>query len=102
VPARRRPARPVEIVLTEEDLAAIQRASAVDVGGRAAEGEEPAAVPAAAAAPAAGAPADAYEPIGSRVWRFDGQAPGAVGETIRRILAATTLPRRKRRDGGEE
>lgn len=92
---RRRADRPpeplVDIVLTEEDLAAIIRET---VGSR------PPASGAAGApgfAPPSPTPADRAFGLGVR-------SPGAVGDAIRRILEATTLDRgrRMRLPGGGE
>jgi hypothetical protein len=81
---RKRPAAPVEIVLSEEDLAAIIRET---VAGLAAGGG---AVPAPAPAPPAPAPPP------DRAWSLGVRSPGAVGDAIRMILDATTLDRGKR------
>ena len=98
---RRRTARPVEIVLTEEDLAAIIRETVGPVPKppspagpppevRGPRGE-PFAIPAGVAT---GGPADApFSPIGDAVWRLGVRSPGAVGDAIRMILEATTLDR---------
>ncbi len=84
---RRRIDPPVDIVLTEEDLAAIIRET---VGG------PPAAV-AAPAPPGAGFSLPAPQPTGAdRAWSLGVRSPGAVGDAIRRILEATTLDRGRR------
>lgn len=83
----RRSDPPVDIVLTEEDLAVIIRESGE---GRAAGGWSFAAGP-----PAAPSPSPLPAP-GERAWNIGASSPGAVGEAIRMILDATTLGRGKR------
>jgi hypothetical protein len=93
----------VEIVLTEDDLAAIIAESSRNARAPAPkdlpwEGED-------RPAPGAGTPglafappedaSGAYSPIADAVWRQGVARPGALDEAIRRILDATTLkPRR--------
>ena len=91
-------ARPVEIVLTEEDLAAIIRETSGGGGGRASGGSP---WPEGGSGIAGSFPALAepvplpssggYAPIQESVWRPGIPQPGGVGDTIRRILAATAL-----------
>jgi hypothetical protein len=105
MPSRKRPGRPVEIVLTEEDLAVIIQETARSArppapsGGtwrQEAEGEparEGFGVRAGADSFGGGDPS--FDSIADRVWRHGVARPGALDEAIRRILEATTLDRGK-------
>jgi hypothetical protein len=82
-PRRAPPDPPVEIVLTEEELAAIIRETTV-------RSARPA--PPGTASPGPGFADPAFS-LGVR-------SPGAVGDAIRMILEATTLDRGRRMGGG--
>jgi hypothetical protein len=102
---RRRPARPVEIVLTEEDLAAIIEETARphrsassprhdSPGGpwTAQDGGQDAGEGGGATGFTSGEGADeSFAPIADSVLHRGIPRPGAVGDAIRRILEATNL-----------
>jgi hypothetical protein len=103
---RKRSLRPVQIVLTEDDLAAIIAETARGVRsaspapGDLAEGGLSSGwggvpIPVVPGALPGSGGTGGFASIGDRVWRDSRPAPGAVGEAIERILRETAL------EGGE-
>ncbi len=126
MPVRRRPARPVEILLTEEDLAAIIEEtsrpgkrpggrSGARAGARGRRAAPGGGGPEAEGPPGGGGGSGSgsnfagtgegdggYAPISESVQHRGIPRPGAVGDAIRRILEATNLDPGKPSGGEEE